>query len=76
MEMLPLSADHVDAPDHLMQLAVAHAVAGHADSALAHLKTLQTVPSLWKAGALRLQPGFVSLRNDPRFVKLLESAPK
>jgi len=76
MEMLPLAADHVDAPDHLEQLAVAHAVAGHADSALAHLKTLQTVPSLWKAGALRLNPGFASLRSDPRFVKLLESAPK
>ena len=27
-------------------------------------------------GALRLNPGFASLRNDPRFVKLLESAPK
>jgi TolB-like protein/tRNA A-37 threonylcarbamoyl transferase component Bud32/Tfp pilus assembly protein PilF len=76
MEMLPVSIDHVDGPDHLLLLAEAHAMAGHADSALVHLKALQTVPSLMKAGTLRLAPEFVSLRNDPRFVKLLESAPK
>ena len=76
MEMLPVSLDHMDAPDHLALLAEAHAMAGHADSALAHLKELQTIPSIWKAGALRLIPEFASLRNDPRFVKLLASAPK
>ena len=76
VEMLPASFDHVDGPDHLEALAEAHAVAGHADSALAHLKVLLTLPSNWKPGALRLLPEFASLRNDPRFVKLLESAPK
>jgi serine/threonine protein kinase/tetratricopeptide (TPR) repeat protein len=76
MKMLPLSSDHVDAPDHLALLAMAHAMAGHADSALAHLQELQTIPSLLKAGTIRLAPEFASLRNDPRFVKLLESAPK
>ncbi len=76
MEMLPVSSDHVDGPEHLALLAMAHAVAGHADSALVHLKALQTVPSMWKTGALRLSFEFTSLRNDPRFVRLLESAPK
>jgi hypothetical protein len=53
-----------------------HAMAGHADSALAHLQELLTIRSLWKAGAIRLTPEFASLRNDPRFVRLLERAPK
>jgi len=76
VEMLPASVDHVDGPDHLAMLAKAHAMAGHADSALAHLKELLALHSIWKAGALRLTPEFASLRNDPRFVKLLASAPK
>jgi len=76
MEMLPVSVDHLDGPDHLALLAEAHAAAGHADSALAHLQEFLTMPSIWKAGALRLTPEFASLRNDPRFVKLLERAPK
>ena len=76
VEMLPPSLDHVDGPDHLALLARAHAMAGHADSALAHLKELLSLPSRWRAGAIRLTPEFAPLRNDPRFVKLLESAPK
>jgi hypothetical protein len=76
MEMLPIFLDHLDAPDHLALLAEAHALAGHADSALAHLKEPQTIPSIWKAGALRLIPEFASLRSDPRFVRLLASAPR
>ncbi|HEY6061245.1 MAG TPA: hypothetical protein VIV10_11715, partial [Gemmatimonadales bacterium] len=76
VEMLPASVDHVDGPDHLAMLAKAQAMAGHADSALAHLKELLAIRSIWKAGALRLTPEFASLRNDPRFVRLLERAPK
>ena len=76
VEMLPPSLDHVDGPDHLALLARAHAVAGHADSALARLREVLSLPSRWKPGAVRLTPEFASLRNDPRFVKLLESAPK
>jgi serine/threonine-protein kinase len=76
VEMLPSSLDHLDGPEHLALLAQAHAMAGHSDSALAHLRELMTLPSLWKAGTIRLTPEFASLRNDPRFVKLLESAPK
>ena len=76
VEMLPTSVDHVDGPDHLAMLAKAHAMAGHADSALADLQELLSKRSLWKAGALRLTPEFASLRNDPRFVRLLASAPK
>jgi tetratricopeptide (TPR) repeat protein len=76
VEMVPSSLDHLDGPNHLLLLAEAHAAAGHADSALAHLRVLLTLPSFWKPGAIRLMPGFAALRGDPRFVKLLESAPK
>jgi serine/threonine-protein kinase len=76
VEILPPSLDHVDGPDHLAVLARAHAMAGHADSALARLEELLSLPSRWKPGAVRLTPEFASLRNDPRFVKLLESASK
>jgi tetratricopeptide (TPR) repeat protein len=76
VEILPSSLDHLDGPNHLLLLAEAHAAAGHADSALAHLKVLLTLPSFWKPGAVFLMPTFAALRNDPRFVKLLESAPK
>ena len=74
--MLPTSFDHVEGPDRLAFLAAAHTMAGHADSALGYLKALLAIPSHLRAGGLRLSPEFASLRNDPRFVKLLESAPK
>jgi hypothetical protein len=76
VEMLPSDLDHLDGPEHIAMLAKAHAMAEHADSALAHLRELLTIRSIWKAGALRLTPEFASLRNDPRFVRLLERAPK
>jgi tetratricopeptide (TPR) repeat protein len=76
VEMLPPSLDHVDGPNHLLLLAEAHAAARHPDSALAHLRVLLTLPSFWKPGAIRLMPTFATLRNDARFVKLLEGAPK
>jgi serine/threonine-protein kinase len=76
VEMLPSALDHLDGPNHLLLLAEAHAAAGHADSAMAHLKALLGLPSFWKPGAIRLMPGFAALRKDPRFVKLLESAGK
>lgn len=71
VQLLPLSRDQIDGPMYEGVLAQVHATAGNADSALAHLENLRRIPSFWSGAALRAAPAFASLRNDPRFQRLV-----
>ncbi len=70
----PVSFDPVDGPAFLFILAEAHAAAGHTDSALVQVKALVTGPMAPGAASIERAPGFVTLRNDPRFKEIMKKA--
>jgi len=72
--LLPPSRDDIDGPRTVFGLAAAHAMAGHADSAFAHLAVLVPLPVPQTGGAVELAPEFASLRNDARFKDLMKKA--
>lgn len=74
LDLLPVSADPLDGPERVALLAEAHAAAGHADSALAQLRILISLPGAPSGGQIELAPGWASLRNDPRFKDIMKKA--
>jgi hypothetical protein len=78
VEMRPISEDAVSSP--LLVLSLAHVYAGsnEPDLALEQLNILFNTPNLVMSyGLLKSDPGWDSLRKDPRFDKLLaELAPR
>ena len=72
---LPLSKDAFKGPDLLSNLAETYAVAGDKDRAIATIEKLLNVPSLVTPAILKLDPVWDSLRDDPRFQKLLTLQP-
>lgn len=72
---LPLSKDAFKAPDLLSNLAETYAIAGDKDRAIVTIEKLLNVPSLTTPAILKLDPVWDSLRDDPRFQKLLTIQP-
>jgi hypothetical protein len=74
---VPVSKDAIDGTDLILNLAVIYAWTGEKDLALKQLAEAAQLPSSLNYGWLRLHPDWDTLRNDPRFEKIVASlAPK
>ncbi|HEV3099364.1 MAG TPA: adenylate/guanylate cyclase domain-containing protein [Candidatus Udaeobacter sp.] len=77
VELVPVSKDAIDGTDLILNLAVIYAWTGEKDLALKQLAEAAQLPSSLNYGSLRLHPDWDTLRNDPRFEKIVASlAPK
>ena len=77
VELVPVSKDAIDGTDLILNLAVIYAWTGEKDLALKQLAEAAQLPCSLTYGWLRLHPDWDSLRNDPRFEKIVASlAPK
>jgi tetratricopeptide (TPR) repeat protein len=69
--VLPISADALDGPLIATNLAAIYAQLGRRDQALAALETLVRQIGGPTPGTLRVEPQWDSLRDDPRFQRLM-----
>jgi serine/threonine-protein kinase len=76
-DMRPIAKDAVDGVNLITNLARIYALTGEKDLALEQLDAVRELPSGPSYGQLRLDPEWDSLRDDPRFEKIVASlAPK
>ena len=78
-DMLPSTKNALDGVWLMTNLARIYALTGENDLALQQLEVLSKLPSSWfgiSYGDLRLNPGWDSVRGNPRFEKLLQEAKK
>jgi TolB-like protein/Tfp pilus assembly protein PilF len=76
-ELLPLSKDAWDGAAYIVNLAMIYAWVGEKDLALEQLAIAAQIPATLTYGELKLYPQWDSLRDDPRFEKIVASlAPK
>jgi len=71
-ELLPISRDAFWGADVEIFRAVVEARVGEKDAAIERIRYLLSIPSFLSPGALRIDPEWTPLRNDPRFRKLAE----
>ncbi len=74
VELCPISRDAVLGAELLRNLAVIHAWTGEKDQALKQLEDVLKIPGPISYGQLRLFPWWDSLRDDPRFERLVSQA--
>jgi TolB-like protein len=72
-ELLPIAKDSFDGPILATTLAAVSAKLGEKDSAIRHLESLVGIPNGPTPGTLRVEPEWDSLRDDPRFKKLVKA---
>jgi tetratricopeptide (TPR) repeat protein len=76
-ELLPISQDSIDGAAFAVNLAQIYAWVGEKDLAIEQIATVERVPNYLSYGVLKLHPYWDSLRDDPRFEKIVASlAPK
>jgi len=73
VELVPVSKDAIDGADFILNLAVIYAWTGEKDLALKQLAEAAQLPTSLNYGWLRLHPDWDTLRNDPRFEKIVAS---
>jgi len=72
-ELLPVTKDSLDGPSYITNLAIIYAWTGEKDLALEQLALSASLPGGVSYGELKLLPQWDSLRDDPRFEKILAS---
>jgi TolB-like protein/Flp pilus assembly protein TadD len=72
-ELLPLSKDAWDGASYIINLAMIYAWVGEKDLALEQLAIAAQIPAGVTYGELKLYPQWDSLRDDPRFEKIVAS---
>jgi tetratricopeptide (TPR) repeat protein len=76
-ELLPTSKDAWDGTSYIVNLAMIYAWVGEKDLAFEQLAIAAQIPACVTYGELKLYPQWDSLRDDPRFDKIVASlAPK
>jgi serine/threonine protein kinase/tetratricopeptide (TPR) repeat protein len=73
VEMLPVSKEAMTGPHRVEDLARIYVMVGEFDAAIDQLEFLLSVPGQMSISLLRLDPAWNSLRDHPRFKKLLEA---
>jgi len=72
VELLPISKDAFLGASYVHRLAEIYTIVGEYETAIDQLEILFSVPSRISAHALRLDPMWDPLRDNPRFQRLLE----
>jgi TolB-like protein/Flp pilus assembly protein TadD len=72
-ELLPLSKDALDGASYVKNLAMIYAWVGEKDLALQQLAIAAQIPAGVTYGELKLYPQWDSLRDDPRFEKIVSA---
>ncbi len=72
VELYPVSLDALFSPSRIEDLALIYALVGEPDAALEEIARLLSMPSLFSAAMLKLDPAWDSLRQHPRYYKILE----
>ncbi len=76
VELFPVTKDAVTGGEILRNLAITYAWAGDKDLALKQLEEVVHIYSPISYGQLHLHPWWDSLRDDPRFDKIVEATKK
>jgi TolB-like protein/Tfp pilus assembly protein PilF len=71
VELRPLTEDALDGSTVLSYLAMIYAWVGEANSALDQLEFVARIPSGLTYGALKYDPAWDAVRDDPRFIPML-----
>jgi serine/threonine protein kinase/predicted Zn-dependent protease len=72
-ELLPISNDAIDGVALAVNLAQVYAWAGEKDRAIEQIVSIERTPNMLSYGFLKLHPYWDSLRDDPRFEKIVAS---
>ncbi len=72
IRLRPISEDAVDGADACEAMALVFMMLGEHDRAIDRIETLLSVPSLMSVELLRLDPIWEPLREEERFLRLLE----
>ena len=75
VELLPVSQDAYMGTSYVYRLAELYTIVGEKEAAIDQLEILFSVPSQISGHALRLDPMWAPLRDNPRFVRLLDKYP-
>jgi len=71
-EILPITRDALFATNYEKQLAAIYALTDNSKKALEKIEYLSVIPNGFHYGELKMDPNFDSIRNEPRFIVVLQ----
>ena len=74
VELRSVAHDPLEGPEYVQNLALVYAWTGNRDSAFEQLLAVASVPAGPSFGELKFDPVWDSLRNDPRFARVMAEA--